>query len=170
MSHYQIPRLTAIRLSGATAMMALLLMTGHWAGQAFVEGEIPFSGGSSNGGFWSRKGENTWSFNGDWLTLRGGYYARGFLSIASTLRNEEGVFDGDVVESNSPTRRRKKRRWRDELVRRQLGTGDENKFHDIHNRAAYWPERPRSMQHLSDHLDSLRDCAPVVVSLGRSAA
>jgi hypothetical protein len=32
--------------------------TGHWAEQAFVEGEIPFSGRSSNGGFWSRKVEN----------------------------------------------------------------------------------------------------------------
>jgi hypothetical protein len=33
--------------------------------QAFVEGEIPFSCGSSNGGFWSRKVENALSFNGD---------------------------------------------------------------------------------------------------------
>jgi hypothetical protein len=39
----------AIRLSGATAilpfasrLMALLSMTGHWSGQAFVEGKIPF--------------------------------------------------------------------------------------------------------------------------------
>ena len=32
-------------------------------------------------------------------------------SIASTLRNEEGAFDGDIVGSpNSPTTRRKKRR------------------------------------------------------------
>jgi hypothetical protein len=38
--------------------VALLSMTVHWTGQAFVEGEIPFSGGSSNGGFWSRKGES----------------------------------------------------------------------------------------------------------------
>jgi hypothetical protein len=40
-------------------------MTSHWAGQAFVDGEIPFSGRSSNGGFWSRKIENALSFNGD---------------------------------------------------------------------------------------------------------
>jgi hypothetical protein len=33
--------------------------------QAFAEGEIPFSGRSSNGGFWSRKIENALSFNGD---------------------------------------------------------------------------------------------------------
>jgi hypothetical protein len=31
--------------------------TGHWAGQAFVEGEIPFSGGSSNG--YNATGEHT---------------------------------------------------------------------------------------------------------------
>jgi hypothetical protein len=49
----------------ASRLMALLSTTGHWAGQAFVEGEIPFSGGSSNGGFWSKKVENALSFNGD---------------------------------------------------------------------------------------------------------
>jgi hypothetical protein len=35
------------------------------SGQVFVEGGIPFSGGSSNGGFWSGKVENALSFNGD---------------------------------------------------------------------------------------------------------
>ncbi len=49
----------------AGRLMAVLWMTGHWAGQALVEGGIPFSGGSSNGGFWSRKVENARSFNGD---------------------------------------------------------------------------------------------------------
>jgi hypothetical protein len=65
MSHHQILRLDgdqAERCDGnlpfASRLMAVLSMTGHWAGQAFVEGEIPFSGGSSNGGFWSWKGEN----------------------------------------------------------------------------------------------------------------
>jgi hypothetical protein len=45
----QIPRLDddqAERCDGnlpfASRLMALLSMTGHWAGQAFVEGEIPF--------------------------------------------------------------------------------------------------------------------------------
>jgi len=49
MSHHQIPRLDgdqAERYDGnlpfASCLMALLSMTGHWAGQAFVEGEIPF--------------------------------------------------------------------------------------------------------------------------------
>jgi hypothetical protein len=62
---------TAIRLSGATATLPFasrlmaLSTTGHWTVQAFVEGEIPFSAGSSNDGFWSRKVENALSFNGD---------------------------------------------------------------------------------------------------------
>jgi hypothetical protein len=65
MSHHQIPRLDgdqAERCDGnlafARRLMALLSMTGHWAGQAFVEGEIPFSGCGLNGGFWFRKVEN----------------------------------------------------------------------------------------------------------------
>src|SRR5229473_458328 len=65
MSHHQIPRLDgdqAERCDGnlpfASRLMALLSMTGHWSGQAFVEDEIPFSGGRSNGGFWSGKVEN----------------------------------------------------------------------------------------------------------------
>jgi hypothetical protein len=65
MSHHQILRLDgdqAERCDGnlpfASRLVALLSTTGHWAGQAFVEGEIPFSGRSSNGGFWSRKVEN----------------------------------------------------------------------------------------------------------------
>ncbi len=52
-------------LHDAGGLMAVLWMTGHWAGQALVEGGIPFSGGSSNGGFWSRKVENALSFNGN---------------------------------------------------------------------------------------------------------
>jgi hypothetical protein len=55
------------------------------------------------------------------------------------------------------------------VVRRQLGKGDKNKIRGIHNRAAYWAERVRLMQHWSDRLDSLRDGAPAV-SLRRSAA
>ncbi len=58
MSHHQIPRLEgdqAQRSDGnlpfARRLMALLSMTGHWAGQAFVEGEIPFSGVAQTVGF-----------------------------------------------------------------------------------------------------------------------
>ena len=65
MSHHQIPRRDgdqAERCDGslpfASRLMALLSMTGHWAAQAFVEGEIPFSGRSSNDGFGSMKVEN----------------------------------------------------------------------------------------------------------------
>ena len=71
MSHHRIPRLDgdqAQRCDGnlpfARRLMAVLSMTAIWAGQAFVEGKIPFSGGSSNGGFWPRKVENALSFNG----------------------------------------------------------------------------------------------------------
>src|ERR1700730_696887 len=62
MSHHQIPRLDGDQaercddnLPFASRLMALLSITGHWAGQAFFEGVIPFSSRSSNGGFWSRK-------------------------------------------------------------------------------------------------------------------
>ncbi|RTL75040.1 MAG: hypothetical protein EKK35_23410 [Bradyrhizobiaceae bacterium] len=53
-------------------------------------------------------------------------------------------------------------RRRDELVQRQLRKGDRNKIRDNYNRAAYWEERVRLMQHWSDRLDSLRDGAPAV--------
>jgi len=48
MSHHQIPRLDgdqAERCDGNlpfARLMALLSITGHWSGQAFVEGKIPF--------------------------------------------------------------------------------------------------------------------------------
>ena len=54
----------------------------------------------------------------------GGHRAHGFRSTASTLLNEEGAFDGHVVEAQLVTTRRKKRRRRDEVVPRQLGKGD----------------------------------------------
>jgi hypothetical protein len=63
----------------------------------------------------------------------------------------------------------KKRRRRDDVVRRQLGKGDKNKIRAIYNRAAYWTERVRLMQHWADRLDSLRD-GMRFVSLSRSAA
>jgi hypothetical protein len=58
MSHHQIPRLDgdqAERCDGnlpfASRLMALLSMTSLWEGQAFVEGEIPFSGVAQTVGF-----------------------------------------------------------------------------------------------------------------------
>jgi integrase len=93
----------------------------------------------------------------------GEHCAHGFRSTASTLLNEEGAFDGDVVEAQlAHDTEEKKRRRRDEVVRRQLGKGDKNKIRGIYNRAAYWAERVRLMQHWANRLDSLRDGGSVV--------
>ena len=65
--------------------------------------------------------------------------AHGLRSTASTLLNEEGAFDGDVVEARlAHDTEEKKRGRRDEVVRRQLGKGDKNKIRGIYNRADYW--------------------------------
>ncbi|MGJ4948664.1 tyrosine-type recombinase/integrase [Bradyrhizobium sp. HKCCYLS20291] len=90
----------------------------------------------------------------------GDHCAHGFRSSASTLLNEEGIFDGDVVEAQlAHETDEKKRRRRDEVVRRQLAKGDKNKIRGIYNRAAYWSERVRLMQHWADRLDRLRERA-----------
>jgi hypothetical protein len=47
------------------------------------------------------------------------------------------------------------------VVRRQLAKGDKNKTRGIYNRAAYWSERVRLMQHWADRLDCLRKAVPV---------
>ena len=100
----------------------------------------------------------------------GDYCAHGLRSTVSTLLNEEGAFDGDVVEAQlAHDTEEKKRRRRDEVVRRQLGKGDKNKIRGINSRAANWAERVRLMQHWSDRLDSLRDRASAVLPR-RSAA
>jgi integrase len=100
----------------------------------------------------------------------GDHCAHGFRSTASTLLNEEGAFDGDVVEAQlAHDTEEKKRRRRDEVVRRQLAKGDKNKIRGIYNRAAYWGERVRLMQHWADRLDSLRDRTPAL-PLRKSAA
>ncbi|MDP3243701.1 MAG: hypothetical protein Q8M69_25025, partial [Reyranella sp.] len=93
-----------------------------------------------------------------------------FRSTASTLLNEEGAFDGDVVESQlAHSTEEKKRRRRDEVVRRQLGKGDKNRIRGIYNRAAYWSERVRLMQYWADRLDSLRDGRRSVLLSGSAA-
>jgi integrase len=92
----------------------------------------------------------------------GDHCAHGFRSSASTLLNEEGAFDGDVVEAQlAHETDEKKRRRRDEVVRRQLAKGDKNKIRGIYNRAAYWSERVRLMQHWANRLDRLRKGVPV---------
>jgi hypothetical protein len=93
----------------------------------------------------------------------GDHCAHGFRATASTLLNEEGAFDGDVVEAQlAHDTEETKRQRRGEVVRRQFGSGDKNKIRGIYNRAAYWTERGRLMQHWADRLDSLRDGASVV--------
>ncbi|WP_316172194.1 hypothetical protein [Bradyrhizobium sp. SZCCHNRI3037] len=70
------------------------------------------------------------------------------------------MFDGDVVEAQlAHETDEKKRRRRDEVVRRQFGKGDKNKIRGIYNRAAYWKGRVRLMQHWADYLDRLRERA-----------
>lgn len=61
---------------------------------------------------------------------------------ASTLLNEEGAFDGNIVETQLAHDTEKT-----PAARRQLGKGDKNKIRGIYNRAAYWAERVRLMQH-----------------------
>ncbi|HLX15073.1 MAG TPA: integrase arm-type DNA-binding domain-containing protein [Bradyrhizobium sp.] len=98
----------------------------------------------------------------------GDHCAHGFRSSASTLLNEEGAFDGDVVEAQlAHETDEKKRRRRDEVVRRQLAKGDKNKIRGIYNRAAYWSERVRLMQHWANRLDRL--CKGVAVPLRKWA-
>ena len=98
----------------------------------------------------------------------GDHCAHGFRSSASTLLNEEGAFDGDVVEAQlAHETDEKKRRRRDEVVRRQLAKGDKNKIRGIYNRAAYWSERVRLMQHWANRLDCLRKA--VAAPLRKSA-
>lgn len=98
----------------------------------------------------------------------GDHCAHGFRSTASTLLNEEGAFDGDVMEAQlAHETDEKKRRRRNEVLQRQLAKGDKNKIRGIYNRAAYWRERVRLMQHWADRLDRLRKGA--VVQLHKSA-
>jgi len=53
------------------------------------------------------------------------------------------------------------------VVRRQLAKGDKTKIRGIYNRAAYWSERARLMQHWANRLDCLRKA--VAVPLRKSA-
>ena len=97
----------------------------------------------------------------------GDHCVHGFHSTAWTAFNEDGAFDGDVVEAQLAHDTEKKRWWRDEVARRRLGKADKNKIRGIYNCAAYWAGRVRLMQHWTDRIDSLRDGAPV--PLRRSA-
>ena len=52
-------------------------------------------------------------------------------------------------------------------MRRKLAKGDKNKIRVIYNRAAYWSERERLMQHWANRLDRLRK--GVAVPMRKSA-
>jgi len=71
---------------------------------------------------------------------RMGYHSRatghGFRHTASTILNESGLFNGDVIE-------------------RQLAHVQGNKVRGVYNHAQYLPERRRMMQWWADYLDSI---------------
>jgi len=71
-----------------------------------------------------------------------------------------------VVELSSPTKRTKKEKAPRRVVRRQLAKGDKNKIRGIYNRAAYWSERVRLMQHWANRLDHLRKGFAVAAQIG----
>ena len=70
--------------------------------------------------------------------------AHGFRAIASTLLNESGKWNPDAIE-------------------RALAHGQDNGVRAAYHRGAYWAERVRMAQWWSDHLDTLRAGAKVLV-------
>ncbi|HLH95460.1 MAG TPA: integrase arm-type DNA-binding domain-containing protein [Xanthobacteraceae bacterium] len=82
--------------------------------------------------------------------------AHGFRTTASTLLNEERGPDG-------------KPKWHPDVIELQLAHVDANNSRAAYNRAQYWPDRVRLMQHWADRLDKLRSGAQVV-TLSRQAA
>jgi integrase len=82
--------------------------------------------------------------------------AHGFRTTASTLLNEERGPDGKPV-------------WHPDVVELQLAHVDANNTRAIYNRAQYWPDRVRLMQHWADRLDELRDGGQVVTLSRRTA-
>lgn len=69
--------------------------------------------------------------------------SHGFRAVFSTLLNEEGQWPPDVIE-------------------RALAHRERNAIRRAYNRAQFWPERVRLMQHWADRLDELRQCGTVV--------
>lgn len=82
--------------------------------------------------------------------------AHGFRTTASTLLNEERGTDA-------------KPKWHPDVIELQLAHVDANNSRAAYNRAQYWPDRVRLMQHWADKLDHLRDGGQVV-TLSRRAA
>ena len=68
--------------------------------------------------------------------------SHGFRGMASSLLNEQG-FNPDAIEA-------------------QLAHQQGDKVRAAYNRAQYWDERVKMMQHYSDYLDGLRSGADVI--------
>jgi integrase len=82
--------------------------------------------------------------------------AHGFRTTASTLLNEERGADAKPV-------------WHPDVIELQLAHVDADASRAVYNRAQYWPDRVRLMQHWAKRLDDLRDGGQVV-TLSRQAA
>jgi integrase len=82
--------------------------------------------------------------------------AHGFRTTASTLLNEERGADAKPV-------------WHPDVIELQLAHVDADDTRAVYNRAQYWPDRVRLMQHWADRLDDLRGGGQVV-TLPRRAA
>lgn len=70
--------------------------------------------------------------------------AHGFRSTASSLLNESGKWNPDAIE-------------------RALSHADKNQVRAAYHRGAHWPERVEMAQWWSDHLDTLRRGAEIVL-------
>jgi integrase len=81
--------------------------------------------------------------------------AHGFRTTASTLLNEERGTDAKPA-------------WHPDVIELQLAHVDADASRAVYNRAQYWPDRVRLMQHWADRLDDLRDGGQVV-TLSRQA-
>ena len=84
------------------------------------------------------------------------HYAHGFRTAASTLLNEERGADAKPV-------------WHPDVIELQLVHVDADASRAVYNRAQYWPDRVRLMQHWADRLDDLQDGGQVI-TLSRPAA
>ena len=82
--------------------------------------------------------------------------AHGFRTTASTLLNEERGADGKPV-------------WHPDVIELQLAHVDADNIRATYNRAQYWPDRVRLMQHWAGRLDRLRAGAQVVTLSRRDA-
>ena len=83
------------------------------------------------------------------LGYKGKMTGHGFRSVASTVLNESG-FNPDVIE-------------------RQLAHCERNEVRGAYNRAEYFPERKRMMQHWADYLDAIEAGAKVIPLHGQTA-